>query len=487
MATQSLKPIQFAFISYAHEDAEFALRLAEDLRAGGAAVWMDRLDINPGQHWDTTVEAALGKCPQLLVILSPAAVKSTNVMDEVSFALDKGKTVLPVIHRQCEIPFRLRRLQRVDLTLNYKPGLSRLLDTLGFAEPPSKPPEDAVKQVDQGRAGPSEDDGPRREEGNLPKKGFFRLLVGGGKLPMRVFGWFVATTAVVVFIVQWAILIRPELRRTPPGPPRPIAPIVDGKFRTVSPKVEQATAVEPEKARATAAQAVTGASKERPYENSLGMKFVPVPGTGVLFSIWETRVKDYKVFVEAKNREWPKPSFQQTEEHPAVNVSWWDATAFCEWLTEQEHTAGRISAKQSYRLPSDEEWSAAVGLEKEGGSTPKERGMKVKGVYPWGTKWPPPNGAGNYDPNLKVDDYQNTSPAGSFEANRYGIHDLGGNVWEWCQDWYDAERKDRVLRGASWGASIPDRLLSSCRVDDAPEDRDVSVGFRCVLVMESSR
>jgi hypothetical protein len=233
--------------------------------------------------------------------------------------------------------------------------------------------------------------------------------------------------------------------------------------------------------------AAAATSKEQPYVNSLGMKFVSVPGTGVLFSIWETRVKDYKVFVEAKNREWPKPSFQQTEEHPAVNVSWEDATAFCEWLTEQERTAGRISAKQSYRLPSDEEWSVAVGLEKEGGSTPKERDMKVKGVYPWGTEWPPPNGAGNYHPGLKVDDYENTSPAGSFEANRYGIHDLGGNVFEWCQDWCDAEKKYRVLRGASWSNLSPDNLLSSFRNYNGPRRRFDYAGFRCVWVVESLR
>ena len=129
-----------------------------------------------------------------------------------------------------------------------------------------------------------------------------------------------------------------------------------------------------------------------------------------------------------------------------------------------------------------------MGLEKEGGSTPKERDMKVKGVYPWGTKWPPPNGAGNYDPSLKVDDYENTSPAGSFEANRYGIHDLGGNVWEWCQDWFDAEKKYRVLRGASWYYIVyPDSLLSSYRYNRAPEGRRDDRGFRCVLVMESSR
>ena len=70
------------------------------------------------------------------------------------------------------------------------------------------------------------------------------------------------------------------------------------------------------------------------------MKFVPVPGTSVLFSMWDTRVKDYKVFAEALKHEWPKPTFDQTEEHAAVNVSWNDATAFCEWLTEKEQKSG---------------------------------------------------------------------------------------------------------------------------------------------------
>jgi TIR domain-containing protein len=139
---QSLrKPIQLVFLSYAREDAEFVLRLAKDLRAGGADVWMDQLDIKPGERWDRAVDDALAKCPELLVILSPAAVESINVMDEVSFALEEGKTVLPVIHHNCKIPFRLRRLQYVDLTLNYEAGLGRLLETLGV---PTSGTTDAV-------------------------------------------------------------------------------------------------------------------------------------------------------------------------------------------------------------------------------------------------------------------------------------------------------------------------------------------------------
>jgi TIR domain len=124
-------PTQFAFLSYAREDAEFVLRLAKDLRVGGAGVWVDQLDISPGQRWDRAVEDALAKCLELVVILSPAAVESTNVMDEVSLALEDGKTVVPVLHSQCKVPFRLRRLQYVDLSLDYKAGLDRLLETLG--------------------------------------------------------------------------------------------------------------------------------------------------------------------------------------------------------------------------------------------------------------------------------------------------------------------------------------------------------------------
>src|SRR5437867_1233879 len=180
----SPKPIQLAFLSYAREDAEFVLRLAKDLRAGGADVWIDQLDIEPGQRWDRAIEDALAKCPQLLVILSPAAVESTNVMDEVSLALEEGKTVLPVIHRQCKVPFRLRRLQYVDLTLNYDEGLGRLLETLGCAAPSAMPEEAAA---DQGLDDSAHDDEakqvnllsqPAPKSGataSIPKKGPFGL------------------------------------------------------------------------------------------------------------------------------------------------------------------------------------------------------------------------------------------------------------------------------------------------------------------------
>jgi hypothetical protein len=114
------------------------------------------------------------------------------------------------------------------------------------------------------------------------------------------------------------------------------------------------------------------ATKEQPFVNSLGMKFVAVPGTNVLFSVWETRVKDYQAFCDATGRSWEKPRFQQTADNPAVNVSWEDAKAFCEWLSGKEG--------KGYRLPMDHEWSSAVGIggRENAGATPKSKDMKSR-------------------------------------------------------------------------------------------------------------
>jgi hypothetical protein len=124
------------------------------------------------------------------------------------------------------------------------------------------------------------------------------------------------------------------------------------------------------------------------FVNTLGMPFVAVKGTEVSFSIWETRVKDYAEYAAANSgvdASWKKPSvlgisISQETTHPVVNVSWEDANAFCAWLTKKELAAGKITANQRYRLPTDVEWSVAVGLGRETGSTPEAKDMGVKGV-----------------------------------------------------------------------------------------------------------
>ena len=262
----------------------------------------------------------------------------------------------------------------------------------------------------------------------------------------------------------------PKVAANKPEPPK-VEP-----QKQVPPKVEANKPEPPKTVPKPEAKIPTNA-----FVNTLGMPFVPVSGTDVQFCIWETRVKDYAEYAAANSgvdASWKKPSvlgisISQETTHPVVNVSWEDANAFCAWLTKKELAAGKITANQRYRLPTDVEWSVAVGLGRETGSTPEAKDMGVKDVYPWGKEWPPPKGAGNYadtacklefGPKYKAktgndltviegytDGFAYTSPVGSFAANKDGLHDMGGNVWEWCEDWYDpAAKAYRVLRGASW-------------------------------------
>ncbi len=236
------------------------------------------------------------------------------------------------------------------------------------------------------------------------------------------------------------------------------------------------------------------------FVNSLQMKFVPIPITGgstgdqkLLFSIWETRLQDYQIFQKEKQRAWTAPQFPQTPTHPIVQVSWEDAKAFCQWLTEREHLANILATSSEYRLPSDHEWSCAAGIgnKEEASSPPKEKDAKVQD-FPWdvsGTQWPPKPGIANFagsEAKLaanrldhKQDEFPATAPVGSFPANQNGLYDLSGNVWEWCEDWFD--KKNRVFRGGSWQDSQRHLLRWSPRNNSLPEYTSPSVGFRVVL------
>jgi formylglycine-generating enzyme required for sulfatase activity len=272
--------------------------------------------------------------------------------------------------------------------------------------------------------------------------------------------------------------------------------------------------------------AVQAATKDHPWVNSLGMNFVPVAGTQVLFSVWDTRVQDFETFVKSTGYKqtagmwsldkrgfeqggatWKEPGFGQGPAHPVVGVSWNDAEEFCKWLTKRERSTGDLPQDREYRLPTDEEWSAAVGLKNEVGNTPEEKSGKIE-LYPWDIpqkrdkSWPPPDGAGNYRGEEVLngdwpsgwpviegynDGYPRTSPVGSFPANQFGLYDMGGNVWQWCADWYNSNMQYRVWRGASWEAFKREALLASYRRGVTPDTRNAIAGFRCVVAVESSR
>lgn len=129
-------------------------------------------------------------------------------------------------------------------------------------------------------------------------------------------------------------------------------------------------------------------------------------------------------------------------------------------------------------------------------------GAGRRNVFPWGSAWPPPPGAGNYageevrahvGSELKylkgidgfIEGYKDaflaTAPPGSFPANAFGICDLGGNLWEMCEDWLDGARRFRVMRGGSWMNNSRNDLCSSQRKGTAPTMHTRTTGFRVVL------
>jgi len=295
----------------------------------------------------------------------------------------------------------------------------------------------------------------------------------------------------------------------------------------------------------TSAPAASASLLAPRWTNSLSMVFVAVPDTQTRFCIWETRVQDFAAFARATGYEpeenlalirdtsqpklnWRNPGFAQGPSHPVVMVNWEDARAFCAWLTQQEQKAGLIGTNQRYRLPTSAEWSHAVG----------------PGLYPWvdvlppppktdgaadmGTSriqderrfFPPPKGAGNYagmeawnpsEPKYAclrnyTDGFARTAPVGSFVPNRLGLYDLGGNVAEWCDDWFRKDmispeleakipftnqdgggRTFRVVRGASWLDSNPAVIRSDLCSFELPDHGSDNIGFRVVLEMPENR
>ncbi|MES2995858.1 MAG: SUMF1/EgtB/PvdO family nonheme iron enzyme [Verrucomicrobiota bacterium] len=234
------------------------------------------------------------------------------------------------------------------------------------------------------------------------------------------------------------------------------------------------------------------------WENGLGMKFMPV-GEELMVAAWETRVRDYALFVRETGRtEPPAPGFEQTAEHPMVNISRQDAKDFSGWLTERERKMERIGWNDAYRLPTDAEWSLFCGIFEIPDKSPAWRDARKPRVFPWGPEYEPNITTGNYAdiaaaressvPTERTfseynDGFAFTAPVGSFPPEGKGLFDLSGNVQEWVSDTYSEYDPNSlgVLRGGGWTSHQVDSLLSGTRNAVPPDYRDRMYGFRVVL------
>ena len=183
---------------------------------------------------------------------------------------------------------------------------------------------------------------------------------------------------------------------------------------------------------------------------------------------------------------WHHPGFpiRDSDDHPVTNVSWNDANEFCRWLSRKDG--------KSFRLPTEAEWEYCA---RAGSDSLYEFGDDPEGLARAGnvadasarTRFPD-------WPSIRADDgFAFTAPVGQFAPNAWGLCDMHGNLWEWCLDNYDAayyqkrEARDpagpggrvshRVLRGGNWYRDGKD-CRAAVRNGDAPESRDLSMGFR---------
>jgi formylglycine-generating enzyme required for sulfatase activity len=179
---------------------------------------------------------------------------------------------------------------------------------------------------------------------------------------------------------------------------------------------------------------------------------------------------------------WRRPDGPQSDiasrgEHPAVHVSWNDAMAYCAWA--------------GMRLPTEAEWEYAA------------RGGLEQKRYPWGDELTPGEAhmcniwQGTFPSHNTLEDgYLGTAPVDAFPANGFGLHNMSGNVWEWCADWFDRSfhaagpRDDptgpptgeaKVIRGGSYlcHRSYCNRYRVAARSSNTPDSSTGNTGFRC--------
>ena len=173
------------------------------------------------------------------------------------------------------------------------------------------------------------------------------------------------------------------------------------------------------------------------------------------------------------------------ENHPVVHVSWNDAVEYCRWLSEK--------TGKWYRLPTEAEWEYAC---RAGSRTPFNKGGNIT------------TSQANYDGNYPYNNNRRgqyrakTVAVDTFTPNAWGLYNMHGNVWEWCDDVYGDKYYDeckskglvenpdgpppeagsgRVLRGGSWGGNAGG-CRSACRACDSPDNRSSTVGFRLVYI-----
>ncbi len=195
-----------------------------------------------------------------------------------------------------------------------------------------------------------------------------------------------------------------------------------------------------------------------------GAVMMSIPASDTIKPFWmdatEVTIGQFKKFLAESDHQFSGDLWKDiydvssTDDHPMIYISWHDATACAKW-------AGK-------RLPTEKEWEFAA------------RGGLVGKKYSWGDDKGLARDYANYQGTDGKDKWRYTAPVGSFKPNGYGLYDMAGNVWEWCQDWYDSDQDQKVLLGGSWFYNTYYLRLAN-PTSYHPGIRTYRYGFRCVV------
>jgi formylglycine-generating enzyme len=418
------------FISHAHEDADFAHRLAADLGACGWRVWIAPESILPGEKWVDAIERGLAASGVFVVALTPAAIRSRWVKTETNaaIALEHREAVrlVPLDAEACEVPLLWSSYQCVSFRNTYEDGLQGLLSWL---DPPkvSTPPPPLVSVQKPATADPRGEDAAQPVRQTIPAVPKTARAAATQPAAQPLPG---------ILTVESPIHL--ELVRVPAG-----------EFLMGSdPKVDK-DATDDEQ------------PQHRLYLPDFYIGKYPVTND------------QYAAFVKATRQaapgHWKNGKIPWgTGNHPVVKVSWTDAVAFCRWLSQ---TSGK-----PLRLSTEAEWEKAA------------RGVDGR-LYPWGNQ-PPAKELCNFDRNVSYMTQVGQYPAG---ASPCGALDMAGNVWEWTGSLYGPypyQSEDgcnspdgeglRVVRGGSWSGNLR-TARCAYRRRDVPGYFDSLIGFRVVV------
>ncbi len=472
----------YTFISYAHENTRFALKLARDLQKHNILVRIDQWDESTEGEWDRALERMISGCSHFLVVLSPAAVNSWVVQEQFSWAAGTGKNIVPVLYQSCDFPPPLQNTPYYDFVgHNYKIALGQLL----MRYFPNREAKLGYSQK-------------LREVSDKLTQTWSNTL-----RPLLWPGWLgPAILLLLLFIATsfyWRssqnVYVAPEPRYeslavinstpTPVPLPTPVKTTIrdqDGQEMVMIPAGEFLMG--------SAETDLLAGDDEKP-QHTIYLDTFWIDKTEITWGQYQQCVET-GVCTPTRTR---GVNYQQCVENgvcapvevedgvsiddlmPVVAVTWEQASTYCKWV--------------GARLPTEAEWEKSA------------RGTDGR-LYPWGNEFDgkrlnycDKQCVADWRDRTLDDGYRYAAPIGRFPegVSPYGVLDMSGNVWEWTADWYAPDSyanlayknptgpdigDQRVIRGGSW-TYHPKSIRVAKRYRDTQTSSHDNNGFRCVM------